>query len=167
MLMNDDIKQAVLLLKENGYTVSPPSDSDELFEQFWTLYGKKIDRKKSLQKWRKLSLKDKRAAIAYLPKYIEATPDIQYRRNPTTFLNNRTWENEIIGSHKPKVEHTDYGSLIQQSVVDNETKLHEKRQRIYRIIEAVKENPKSLMRQTLINMYNNGILKDMNIEWTP
>lgn len=67
------------------------------FELFWDAYGKKMDRPKCERKWANLSEKDRAAIMAYLPAYIAATPDIQFRRHPSTFLNNRTWENDVIG----------------------------------------------------------------------
>ena len=32
----------------------------------------------------------------YIPKYKQAQPDKQYRKNPETFLRNRSWEDELI-----------------------------------------------------------------------
>jgi hypothetical protein len=29
-----------------------------------------------------------------LPFYLKSTPDIKFRKNPTTYLNQRTWEDE-------------------------------------------------------------------------
>lgn len=69
------------------------------FEAFWNLYGRKIDRPNCESKWAKLSEKDREAIMAYLPGYIAATPDIQFRRHPATFLNRRTWENDLPGSY--------------------------------------------------------------------
>ena len=65
------------------------------FEAFWEQYGKKVDRQKCEKKWAKLDETERAAVMAYLPGYIEATPDIKYRRDPSTFLNNRTWENDL------------------------------------------------------------------------
>ena len=66
------------------------------FEVFWSTYDKKIDRAACERKWNKLSAKEKQQILDYLPKYKTSTPDKNYRRNPETFLNNRSWENEII-----------------------------------------------------------------------
>ena len=41
--------------------------------------------------------------IKYIPNYKSATPDKKYRKNPETFLNNRSWKDELIKSvPKPK-----------------------------------------------------------------
>jgi hypothetical protein len=66
------------------------------FEDFWNLYDKKVDRIKCEKKWAKLNNKDKDAIMEHLPEYISATPDKKFRRDPATYLNNRTWDNEII-----------------------------------------------------------------------
>lgn len=66
------------------------------FEKFWELYDKKIDRKKCEPKWARLTRGQQEECIEKLPAYLDATPDKKYRRNPETYLNNRSWENEII-----------------------------------------------------------------------
>lgn len=91
-------------LNSNTNTQSVESDfQEELkteFESFWNLYGKKISRPKCEKKWSKLSKKDRDAILAYIPGYVKSTPDIKYRKNPETFLNNRSWEDEIITDQK-------------------------------------------------------------------
>ena len=81
---------------------------DSGFSEWWDMYGKKIDRGKCEKKWEKLSCAEKRACIAATPAYVASTPDIQYRRNPMTYLNNKSWENQIIprnnGTDKSTIE---------------------------------------------------------------
>lgn len=66
------------------------------FEDFWNLYDKKVDRTKAESKWNKLTQKEKEEAVEYIPAYKLAQPDKKFRRNPETFINNKTWQNEII-----------------------------------------------------------------------
>ena len=66
------------------------------FEDFWNLYDKKVDRTKAEAKWKLLSQKEKEEAVEYIPAYKLAQPDKKFRRNPETFINNKTWQNEII-----------------------------------------------------------------------
>ena len=69
----------------------------EEFEKFWKLYDKKTGCKdKLIKKWIKLSQKDKELIFDYIPKYKIAQPNKQYRKNPETFLNNKSWLDEII-----------------------------------------------------------------------
>lgn len=74
------------------------------FEVFWNLYGKKVDRRKCEGKWNRLTKAEQETCIKKLPEYIVATPDIQFRRNPETYLNNKSWENEIIKPEKQLVD---------------------------------------------------------------
>jgi hypothetical protein len=67
------------------------------FELFWNTYNKKVgDKTKIERKWKKLANKDQETILDYLPKYITATPDKKFRKNPETFLNNKSWKDEII-----------------------------------------------------------------------
>lgn len=65
------------------------------FDKFWDLYGKKVDARKCKQKFVRLSKSDIEKIFETLPAYIKTTPDLQYRKNPATYLNNRSWENII------------------------------------------------------------------------
>lgn len=75
------------------------------FDTFWNLYDKKVGNKDLIQKkWNKLSDKDQKSILEYLPRYISAQPDKKYRKNPDTFLNQKGWEHEIIGEQPEKKE---------------------------------------------------------------
>lgn len=64
------------------------------FDQFWNDYGKKNDKKKCQKKYYSLALKDIKRIKETLPNYIKATPEVQYRKNPYTYLNAETWNDE-------------------------------------------------------------------------
>ena len=68
------------------------------------MYDKKRGNREKLSfKWGKLKDTEREAIISYLPQYKKATPDKQFRKDPETFLNNRSWEDEIpIRQIKPK-----------------------------------------------------------------
>lgn len=70
--------------------------SDADFDMFWTLYDKKRGKDKAQKLWSKLSKKDKQDALAYIPLYKQAQPDKQYRKDPETFLRNKSWKDELI-----------------------------------------------------------------------
>lgn len=75
----------------------PPLGDDSDFEKFWDMYQKKVgDKEKIKRKWDKLPKKDKEKIFEYIPKYIQAQPDKKYRKNPETFLNNSSWNDELI-----------------------------------------------------------------------
>lgn len=70
--------------------------SDADFDMFWALYDKKRGKDKAQKLWSKLSKKDKQDALAYIPLYKQAQPDKQYRKDPETFLRNKSWKDELI-----------------------------------------------------------------------
>lgn len=71
-------------------------DVEQMFESFWKQYDKERNKAKCLKKYSKLSKADRDAIKKHLPKYLESTPDKQYRKDPLNYLNNRSWEDEII-----------------------------------------------------------------------
>ena len=66
------------------------------FSVFWDAYDKKIGAKKCHEKWDKLDLEEQMAALKHIKLYVKSTPNKQYRKNPETYLNNDSWEDEII-----------------------------------------------------------------------
>jgi len=67
------------------------------FEDFWIMYDKKVgDKKKIKKKWDKLKQMDKEIIMDYLPMYKGAEPNKKFRKNPETFLNNESWNDELI-----------------------------------------------------------------------
>lgn len=70
------------------------------FDEFWDLYDKKTDRKKCEDKYKKLSSVQIEKIKIALPIYIKSKPDVQYRKNPLTWLNGECWNDEV----KPKQE---------------------------------------------------------------
>lgn len=67
------------------------------FEWFWNDYDKKVgDKQKLKKKWNKLTDEERQNAMNYLDLYKQAVPDKQFRKNPETFLNNKSWNDEII-----------------------------------------------------------------------
>lgn len=74
------------------------------FEVFWNLYDKKRgDKDKISKKWESLKDDERQAIIEYIPKYKSAQPDKQFRKDPQTFLNNKSWNDEIISNDIPKI----------------------------------------------------------------
>jgi DNA-binding transcriptional regulator GbsR (MarR family) len=78
------------------------SNIEESFEVFWNLYQKKTDRKKTFTKWKNLSETKRKLAIEAIPAYVKSTPDIQYRKHPTTWINGECWEDEIKTTNTKK-----------------------------------------------------------------
>jgi hypothetical protein len=67
------------------------------FEWFWNEYDKKVgDKQKLKKKWNKLTDIERQNAMNYIDLYKQSVPDKQFRKNPETFLNNKSWNDEII-----------------------------------------------------------------------
>ena len=70
----------------------------EDFIRFWEMYDKKINRSMCERVWRRLPVKERTAILRYIPLYKQAQPDKRYRKNPLTFLRNKSWLDELIPS---------------------------------------------------------------------
>ncbi len=66
------------------------------FDIFWNLYDKKVNKVKTKIKWDRLSKETQQKVLDHIPKYIKSTPDKKFRKNPDTYLNNQSWNDEII-----------------------------------------------------------------------
>jgi hypothetical protein len=67
------------------------------FDDFWNLYDKKVgDKQKLIKKWEDLKDKERELIMAHIPKYKISQPDKKYRKDPQTYLNNKSWNDEII-----------------------------------------------------------------------
>jgi len=64
------------------------------FEEFWEAYGKKVDYKKAKQKYLLLTTPEKIEIFKTLADYIKSTPDIKFRKHASTYINNKSWEND-------------------------------------------------------------------------
>lgn len=77
------------------------------FEFWWDEYRKKVGNIKKLQKkWSALKDEERQMAFEHTKLYVAATPDKTYRKNPETYINNKSWNDEII----KKSEHNGNGS---------------------------------------------------------
>ncbi len=67
------------------------------FDVFWNLYDyKKGNKDKLTTKWCNLKDDEREKIIASLPAYIKSTPDKKFRKYPETYLNNKSWNDEVI-----------------------------------------------------------------------
>lgn len=114
------INAFIKFLEAKGYKVTPPPrevKDEYTFDRAWNLYEKKVGCKSKLEKkWNSMSKKDRKAAIEYIPLYVLSQPDKQYRKNFLTFLNQRGWEDELIGAKEPPVAANVHPSEISQLI---------------------------------------------------
>jgi len=75
------------------------------FNEFWESYEKKKDRYKAEKIYNKLPEQDRQVIKDTIALYVLSTPEIKFRKFPCTYLNNRSWEDEIINyDSKPQQE---------------------------------------------------------------
>lgn len=174
------LRAAIEYIESKGYKVTAPPKQvkDEYtFERAWNLYEKKVGCKAKLEKkWNSMSQKDRKAAIEYIPLYVLSQPDKQYRKNFQTFLNQRGWEDEIIGAAPPPAAINEKPSEMSQLIARTKDELqnltedardNKLRQRIYGMIEVLKNNPQSSCRIPLEIYRDNGTMERFGIQWNP
>ena len=174
------LRAAIEYIEAKGYKVTAPPKQikDEYtFERAWNLYDKKVGCKAKLEKkWNSMSQKDRKAAIEYIPLYVLSQPDKQYRKNFQTFLNQRGWEDELIGATPPPAVINEQPSEISQLIAKtkaeqerntDDAKNHALRQRIFGMIDVLEKNPKSFCKSQLEIYRDNGTLERLGIEWKP
>lgn len=89
------------------------------FDIFWDLYDKKVgDKEKLKKKWESMQDMERQSIIDYIPRYKITQPDKKFRKDPQTFFNNKSWNDELIGSNLPK----------QQIYKNNDFEAYKKRQ---------------------------------------
>jgi hypothetical protein len=72
------------------------SEKIDMFNEFWDVYDKKVNRDDCLKKWKKLSISDMQDALKMVGLYVKSTPEKQYRKNPATWIYQKAWRNEVI-----------------------------------------------------------------------
>lgn len=71
----------------------------EVFNRFWDLYDKKTNKEKCFKKFSTLKAEEMEQIFVHLPAYVNSTPDKKFRKDPTTYLNNKSFNDEIIISN--------------------------------------------------------------------
>lgn len=66
------------------------------FQEFWDLYDNKKGRSKAETSWKR-HVKSKLIPIImkHAADYVKSTPDKQFRKHPSTYINNHCWNDEI------------------------------------------------------------------------
>jgi hypothetical protein len=90
----EDFERFILILGKPIGEKTLPEDKYP-FIDFWNLYDKKVDRQSAERKYSKLSQAEKEKIFAHIPKYKNYQPDPIFRKNPDTYLNNRSWNDEL------------------------------------------------------------------------
>lgn len=96
-------------------------NNDKLsFEKLWDLYKKKEGPKDRLRKkWNTFDEETKEKVFEFVPKYVALT-EYKYRKMLSTFLNQRTWENETISVGYDSINVNNFNASL---LVDGENSL--------------------------------------------
>ena len=90
------------------------------FEKLWDLYKKKEGPKDRLRKkWNTFDEETKEKVFKFVPKYVALT-EYKYRKMLSTFLNQRTWENETISVGYDSINVNNFNASL---LVDGENSL--------------------------------------------
>lgn len=88
------------------------------YDDFWTKYPLKKDKKRARPSWDRLTQKEKEAAVNYLDDYItECEHNGTPFRMPSTYLNNETWENEIKFNTNTNKKTTNHGHTANELAI--------------------------------------------------
>lgn len=84
-----------------GTTVTLAETTDG-FEEFYSVYDKKVERPDAEKAWRKIAPNEQlfERIIKATKAYVRSTPDKKYRKNPATWLNGNCWNDEVIDSRQ-------------------------------------------------------------------
>ena len=75
------------------------------------MYNKKVGKKDKVKsKWDKLTIEVQQKILDYIPKYIKSQPDKKFRKDPGTFFNNESWNDEIIEADNLQTDYDEYGN---------------------------------------------------------
>ena len=89
------------------------------FDDFWNLYDKKRgDKDKIEKKWQSLKDSEREAIMNHLPLYKKSQPNKKYRKDPSTYLNNKSWNDEIIFDDGQQPVSHDYTEQVAAPVFD-------------------------------------------------
>lgn len=68
------------------------------FEIFWDIYDYKKSKSQAQAKWKKLSKEKRVLAMNAVKAYVASTPNKEFRKHASTWLNNECWNDEITQS---------------------------------------------------------------------
>lgn len=83
-------------IKESKVKLSKVNIIDNLFEDWFLWYDNKIGKDKANKAWNTLTDQEKQLALSSVKNYVLSTPDKQFRKHPTTYLNQKSFNDEII-----------------------------------------------------------------------
>lgn len=98
--VTDTVNDISIYSEKNADDINAEKTDVYPFDDFWDDYDKKVDKVKVKRIWSKISDSNKLKVKEHIPAYKKSQPDKQFRKNPQTYLNSQSWENEIISIEK-------------------------------------------------------------------
>lgn len=76
------------------------------FDSFFEAYGKQVDKIPCQREWLNIEREEHAKILEHVPKYVNSTPDVKFRKKPLNYLKDRTWLDPDLPNQKkePKVE---------------------------------------------------------------
>lgn len=125
-------------IKESDISSELPKIS---FEIFWHAYGKEVGPKPKIKRlWDQLKVSEQEAVMEYIPDYKAARPEKEFRKNPENFLNDRAWEDELIGhgAARPRSPGPQEGTRLKDYEIPNDDLFGYSKEELQKRIETGK-----------------------------
>jgi len=80
---------------ETEKSIGHPPPVDDRFDDFWSIWPKKVQKKTAQTAWKNMTKKNREAALAALPAHMLRWNDPQFIPNPATWLRAERWNDEL------------------------------------------------------------------------
>jgi len=84
--------------ESTSYSLGHPPPADDRFDEFWTLYPRKVQKKTAKTAWKNMTKKKREAALAALPAHILHWDDPKFIPHAATWLRAERWEDDLSSS---------------------------------------------------------------------
>lgn len=84
--------------EKETYTEKEKENPLDGFDEFWMIYDKKVEKPQAEKSWKRIkpTIELQLTIYAAARTYVASTPDKKYRKNPSTWLNNQCWNDEVV-----------------------------------------------------------------------
>ena len=99
-------KQGATNKNDNNYKNENNYQIGRDFDSFFEAYGKQVDKIPCQREWLNIEREEHAKILEHVPKYVNSTPDVKFRKKPLNYLKDRTWlDPDLPNQNKePKVE---------------------------------------------------------------
>lgn len=91
------------------------------FEAFWAAYGRKGGKRAAAIEWHKaIERADSDTILAAVPAYVEATPELKYRKDAERWLKNDCWESAVPQRRRASGDYEPYRNPTDTSIYEGD-----------------------------------------------